>query len=75
MHEWHIDAGQPNVPDDDQLERIITFSGSFGEQLAAYLAAVMLLPFLRTRRRVRHGDPDEGAGVVVAVPIANRVRA
>ena len=68
VHARRVEAGQPHVPNDHQLERILWILGPLGEQLPARLAADVLLPPLRVRRRAGHHDLEDAAVVVFAMP-------
>ena len=65
VHTRRVEAGQPHVPDDHQLERVVGILGPLGEQFPARLAADVLLPFFRVRGRACHDDLDDAALVVV----------
>ena len=69
VHARRVEAGQPHVPDDHQLEQIVGVLRPLGEQFPARLAADVLLPFLRVRGRACHDDLDFAALVVVTVPL------
>ena len=67
-HTRRVETGQPHIPDDHQLERVVGVLGPLGEQLPACLAADVLLPFFRVRGRACHDDLDGAALVVVTMP-------
>ena len=64
-----VEAGEPHVADDDDLERVLRILESLGERLAARLVADVALPVERVRRRAGHHDLDCAGRVVVAVPL------
>jgi len=45
VHARGVEAGQPHVAHDDQLEWIFGVAGALGEQVASRLVADVLLPF------------------------------
>ena len=69
VHVRRVEAGEPHIPDEHQLERVVGVLRSLGEVLPARLAADVLLPFLRVRGRACHDDLDFAALVVVAVQL------
>ena len=65
-----VEAGQPHVADDHQLERVVGVLEPLGQSLAARLVADVRLPFELVRRRAGHDDLDRPLVVVLARAIA-----
>ncbi len=69
VHARRIEAGQPHVAHDHQLQGVVRVAGAFGEQIAPRLVADVRLPFGRIGGSPGHHDLD-GPGVVIpTVPI------
>ena len=70
VHAGRVEAGQPHVADDHQLERVRRVLGALGEQFAPRLwpLADVRLPSGRIGGRAGHHHLDRAGLVVVAVP-------
>ena len=58
VHARGIEAGEPHVADDDELERVVGLLESLGEFLAGLLRADVLLPGGVVAGRAGHDDLD-----------------
>jgi hypothetical protein len=59
-----IEAGQPHIAHDDELQRIFRITSALGEQIASHLVADVLLPCRWIAGCAGHDDLH-GAGLVV----------
>ena len=71
VHAGRVEAGQPHVAHDHQLERVARVLGALGEQFPPRLwpLADMRLPRRRIGRRAGHHHLDRAGLVVIAVPL------
>ena len=63
-----VEAGQPHVAHDHDLERVLRVAEPLGQRLAARLVADVRLPVQRVGRRAGHHDLDRALLVVLVVP-------
>ena len=71
VHARRVEAGQPHVSHDDELERIVGVLGALGDEFAPHLRplADMRLIAERIGGRARHHHLDRARFVVVAMPL------
>ena len=69
VHGWGVEAGQPHVPDDHQLQRIARIGSARLHGTALLLVADVRLVRRRVGGVAGHDDLDDPLGVVVAVPL------
>ncbi|MNV22853.1 hypothetical protein D3C71_1138460 [compost metagenome] len=69
MHGWCVEASQPHVAHDHQLQRIVRVFRSPGQQIAPGFVANMRLPLRRVAGRAGHHDLDSSQRIVSVMPV------
>ena len=69
VHTGCVEAGEPHVTHDYQLERVVLVSHAFSESLTLRFGGVVLGNFRAVARFGGHDDLDRAFGKVVVVPV------